>query len=105
MQYPYYPTELDFTNSMLGCREHSSGVEDISVLTHFTLNWRRLQAGGEILPRLVEFYQWLHTELAYGISKEKAMEVKIGDVIKKSVNASSVYKGDYLRQLFAGVKG
>ena len=33
------------------------------LLSRFSMEWPRLQAGGLLLPKLVEFYQWLHTQL------------------------------------------
>ena len=42
--------------------QHSEGGE-LRFLSDFAQSWRVLQAGGLLLPDLVEFYQWLHTEL------------------------------------------
>ena len=42
--------------------QHSEGGE-LRVLSDFAQSWRTLQAGGLLLPDLVEFYRWLHTEL------------------------------------------
>ena len=42
--------------------QHSDG-EVLRGLSEFAQGWRRLQAGGLLLPDLVEFYRWLHTEL------------------------------------------
>ncbi len=36
---------------------------DLRGLSEFAQGWRRLQEGGLLLPDLVKFYQWLHTEL------------------------------------------
>jgi hypothetical protein len=33
------------------------------LLSRFSMEWPILQAGGLLLPKLVEFYQWLHTQL------------------------------------------
>ena len=101
--YPHYPTEQDFTHSVL-----SSGDvvrEDIALLSRFSLQWRRLQAGGELLPDLVELYQWLHTDLAHLVSYDKACTVTIRKVINRAVKKYSRDRGQYLEQLFVRVKG
>ena len=36
---------------------------DLYVLGRFVQEWPQLQAGGLLLPDLIEFYQWLHTVL------------------------------------------
>jgi hypothetical protein len=44
------------------------------------MEWPILQAGGLLLPKLVEFYQWLHTQLGKWSregGKEGGREVKI----------------------------
>ena len=103
LHYPYYPTEQDFTHSVL-----SSGDvvrEDIALLSRFSLQWRRLQAGGELLPDLVELYQWLHTDLAHLVSYNKACSVTIKNVVSRAVKKYSPDMGQHLQQLFARVKG
>ena len=42
--------------------QHSEGGE-LRVLSDFAQSWKVLQAGGLLLPDLMEFYRWLHTEL------------------------------------------
>ena len=36
---------------------------ELRLLSHFATEWRRLQAGGALLPDLLEFYLWIHTSL------------------------------------------
>ena len=103
LRYPYYPTAQDFTHSVL-----SSGDvvrEDIALLSRFSLQWRRLQAGGELLPDLVELYQWLHTDLAHLVSYNKACTVTIRKVINRAMRKYSRDRGQHLEQLFLRVKG
>ena len=38
------------------------------LLARFAQEWPQLQAGGLLLPDLVEFYQWLHTALSKPVS-------------------------------------
>ena len=63
--YPHFPTEQDFIHSVLSSgdiQSHSQGG-NFYLLGHFVQEWRWLQAGGLLLPDLVEFYWWLHTAL------------------------------------------
>lgn len=101
--YPYFPTEKDFTHSVLSATDIEQN--NIALLSRFALEWRRLQAGGELLPDLVELYQWLHTDLAHIVSYEMACKVKIKSVIDRAVRKYSPDMGEHLRQLFAKVKG
>ena len=103
LRYPYYPTEQDFTHSVL-----SSGDvvrEDIALLSRFSLQWRRLQAGGELLPDLVEFYQWLHTDLAHLVTYDTTCKVSIKKILNRAVKKYSPDRAQHLEQLFARVKG
>ena len=65
LHYPQFPLEEDFTHRLLGTgdlQQHSEGGE-LMLLSRFSMEWPILQAGGLLLPKLVEFYQWLHTQL------------------------------------------
>lgn len=64
-RYPYFPSEQDFTHSVLSSEDIQSYAQggELHLLTRFVLEWPRLQAGGLLLPDLVEFYWWLHTTL------------------------------------------
>ena len=101
--YPYFPSEKDFTHNVLSCTDIEQN--NIALLTSFALEWHRLQTGGELLPHLVELYQWLHTNLAYIVSYEMACKVKIKSVIDRAVRKYTPKEGDHLRQLFDKVKG
>ena len=73
LHYPKFPSEEDFTHRLLGSgdlEQHSEGGE-LMLLSRFSMEWPRLQAGGLLLPKLVEFYQWLHTQLGM---KEREVE-------------------------------
>lgn len=103
LRYPYYPTEHDLTHNVLSSGDASR--EDIALLCSFSHQWRRLQAGGELLPDLVELYQWLHITLAHVVSYEKACKVTIKNVIDRAVRKYSPDMGEHLNQLFIRVKG
>ena len=61
--YPHFPTERDFIHIVLNygdIQRHTQGG-DLYLLGRFAQEWPRLQAGGLLLPDLLEFYWWLHT--------------------------------------------
>ena len=103
LHYPYYPSEKDFTHSILSSSDTTHN--DIVLLSHFSLQWQRLQAGGKLLPDLIEFYQWLHANLAHVVSYEMACKVKIKNIIDRAVRKYSTDMGEHLHQLFTRVKG
>jgi hypothetical protein len=102
LRYPYYPSEQDVIQSILCSGED---VEEIALLSKFFHQWKRLRIGGDLLPHLVEFYFWLHTELAYVVSKERAYKVKLNTVIEQAVKKYPPDRGKYLQELFTKVKG
>ena len=102
LRYPYYPSEQDVIQSVLCSGED---VEEIALLSKFFHQWKRLSIGGGLLPHLVEFYFWLHTELAYVVSKERAYKVKLNTVIEQAVKKYPPDRGKYLQELFTKVKG
>jgi len=101
--FPHFPTEEEFSQSMLA----SANVSDVThnkfyVLSKFALTYPRLKAGGALLPDLIEFYQWIHTELAYLVTKKYAQKNGFEEVITK---ADQKYEGRDLLKLFERVKG
>ena len=78
--------------------------EDIALLSRFSLQWQRLQAGGELLPDLIELYQWLHTDLAHLVSYKKAYMVTIKSVVDRATKRCSPDVAQRLQHLFARVK-
>jgi len=84
----------------------SANLNDVTrnqfyVLSKFALTYPRLKAGGTVLPDLIEFYQWIHTELAYLVTKKYAQKNGFEEVITK---ADQKYEGRDLFKLFERVK-
>ena len=75
------------------------------MLTQFVLERPQLLAGGHLLPDLVEFYLWLHTQLAYIVSYDNATELKIGQVVERAVERYSKDYGKHVKDLYDRVKG
>ena len=85
----------------------SANLNDVTrnqfyVLSKFALTYPHLKAGGALLPDLIEFYQWIHTELAYLVTKKYAQKNGFEEVITK---ADQKYEGRDLFKLYERVKG
>ena len=85
----------------------SANISDVTqnqfyVLSRFALMYPRLKAGGALLPDLIEFYRWIHRELAYLVTKNYAQRHGLEEVITK---ADQKYEEIDLFQLYERVKG
>ena len=65
------------------------------------MEWQCLQAGGALLPDLVELYKWLHTNLAHTVTREQAYSITIGRIIAL---AEKRMDKKYIRNLYDRVK-
>ena len=68
------------------------------------MDWEHLQCGGVLLPDLVEFYQWLHTNLSHIITINHAGTITIGRVIELAKKNSTEEYAKYLDNLYKRVK-
>ena len=69
-------------------------------LNLFTLEQKKLQAGGTLLPDLMEFYKWIHTQLSHLMTYERAKQITIGQVINLTAKRYSSEIFDHLTSLF-----
>lgn len=99
--YPTFPSTQDLTHSLLssGDLQQLSEGGRLRFLTRFTMELSLLYKGGVLLPDLVKFYQWLHTDLALQFTREDA-RIAIGEVIK----LAEKHGEGYIRKLYEGVK-
>ena len=74
-------------------------------LHQFTLKQKRLRVGGALLPDLVEFYQWIHTQLSYLVTYQRAKQITIGNVISLTAKRYSQELCDNLTKLFKRIVG
>ena len=65
----------------------------------------RLQAGSAILPSLIEFYQWIHTELSYVITKRQANEITVYEAVDLATEMYSSELENHYIKLFEKVIG
>ncbi len=75
------------------------------MLSQFALYRRQLEVGGELLPSLVELYQWLHQELAYVITRKDAESIPLSRAVRVLARSYSVDEGERLLQLYKRLKG
>jgi hypothetical protein len=73
-------------------------------LSTLTSDRECLQVGGSLLPLLVEFYQWLHADLAHVLSYKQASELTIGHVMKLVEGNLDKKEGSHARSLYKEVK-
>ena len=71
----------------------------------FVLNYERLRVGGTLLPKLIEFYKWLHSQLAYQLTREQAEKYTAKQIVDVVAKHCSMPTRDHLLKLYAEVKG
>ena len=62
------------------------------LLSRFSMEWPILQAGGLLLPKLVEFYRWLHTQLGR-LDREGGEEERVGVRVEKGRGSERTVRG------------
>ena len=71
----------------------------------FVNHYPFLQAGGALLPSLIEFYQWIHTDLSYIITKKQANEMTVDDAVELAAGKYSKELEKYYTKLYERVTG
>ena len=103
--YPFYPSLKHFTHYV---QEHCSSIEERgphNVLVMFVNHYPFLQAGGALLSSLIEFYQWIHTDLSYVITKKQANEMTVDDAVELAAGKYPKELEKYYAKLYEGVIG
>lgn len=103
--YPHFPLENELTNCIERQKNSSQHIEENKywLLSIIALKWKHLQAGEAILPNLVEFYSWLHTNLSFLMTREQATKMSIHEVIKLAKENSSEESGLHITTLYERV--
>ena len=60
-------------------------------LYQFLLRRPQLNAGIKLLPLLVEFYRWVHSNLSFLVNQEQSKQLSIGKTLERFLN--SFYQG------------
>lgn len=76
-----------------------------AVLVQFMTSHSRLKAGGILLPSLIEFYQWLITDLSHVITKEEAATMSIQDAVDMATKKYSKAIESHYTKLYEEVQG
>ena len=104
--YPVFTTVDALQQSLLANPYISSHQENSEyVLAQFALQYQHLQLGGAMLPELVEFYQWIHQELAHVITHEDATKITLRRAVRVLAKSYSPEEGERLMGLYNRLKG
>ena len=79
--------------------------EKLILLSQFMRKMPELQTTLPYLPDFMEFYQWLHRDLAGVLTPEKAHKISIKSLMKQMSKHYAGEKGDKLMSLYERVKG
>ena len=77
---------------------------ELHVLYQFVLKRPLFNAGGRLLPDLVEFYLWLHEELAYCVLADDAEQLSIGVAMSTVLDSYPPAMRDRQYQKFNSIK-
>ncbi len=73
------------------------------LLVEYTQNQKRLEMGGELLPKLIEFYEWVYSNLAFELTPQQAGEYSMRRVLE--VLTRHKKSEEYVMKLYEQVKG
>ena len=79
---PVFATTKDFLLQLFSSTSLSDTSCPLYVLYQFVLRRPKLNAGGTLLPELVQFYSWLHNELSHTVTLDWAKTVTIGGILE-----------------------
>ena len=91
-----YPEPLKITEfvyqitGQMSLDQQKEGGE-FHLLTKVAFEWNRLKTGESILTGLVQFYRFLHSQLAHTLTYEEMQTTTIGDVICKHPALHDLY--------------
>ena len=79
--------------------------EKLMLLSQFTCKMPEIQTTLPYLPDFMEFYQWLHRDLAGVLTPETVHKISIKNLVKQMSKHYAGEKGDKLMSLYQRVKG
>ena len=79
--------------------------EKLMLLSQFMYKMPELQTALPYLPDFMEFYQWLHRDLAGVLTPETVHKISIKNLVKQMSKHYAGEKGDKLMSLYQRVKG
>ena len=82
-RYPWFVTESTLTRAILSRVDVSDAkTNELYPLSRFVLEYPRLKIAGDLLPSIVELYQWLHSELSYAVTYDDAKTITLNRLAK-----------------------
>lgn len=71
----------------------------------FMDRYTQLKAGGELLPSLIEFYQWIHTDFAHVVTKDQAKSMRCSVAIEEAASKYPENIEHHYKKLYGKVQG
>ena len=105
--YPHYPSIDEFTHDLLLKVGNTlcKSDEDLFVITQFAISYDRLCLIGTLLPDLIKFYQWIHTELVlhrvtWNYAATQTLDYIITRICGKDTEIAKLFERVYGKQLY-----
>lgn len=103
LRYPCCPSIDEFSQVLLSSEGiHDAEQNEFHILSKFTVAYPQLKVGGEILPDLIEFYNWIHRELKFLVEETYALKNGMEEIITKG---DKKFTDLGLHNLYERVKG
>ena len=102
--YPQSATKESFLLQLLSSTRLHDPAGPLYVLYQFVLRRPLFNAGGRLLPDLVDFYRWLHEVMAYAVSPEDAQKLSVEVAISTVLKTYSPVMRDQRRKQFDRIK-
>ena len=103
--YPDFPSEATLIRNLMASPTALTPSNHLYLLSTLVLNHQRLAVGGILLPKLIEFYHWLHSHLEYQLTCQQAQDLSIGQVVEVVSKHCLTSTKEYLLTLYDQVKG
>lgn len=102
MHFPTFPSEEDLIHAILGEGKQDGG--GLELLPEFAMKYKCLQLGTKLLPDLVEFYTWIHTNLSHLLTAEQASNNPISRIVNLAEKNMNKRSARHIRDLYERVK-
>ena len=104
--YPHFPDNTTALYSLLSLADvRMESQEKLMLLSQFICKMPEIQTTLPYLPDFMEFYQWLHRDLAGLLTPETVHKISIKNLVKQMSKHYGGEKGDKLMSLYQRVKG
>lgn len=97
--YPRFPSMDVFARY---CIRDNCNCE---VLQRFLNEYSQLKVAGELLPLLIQFYKWIHTDLLFVCTRAEADKITIKQIVERESKRHSETLEDQYVDLFEKMLG